>query len=204
MLTRDKFIVHIVDDDDSTRAALVRIVKAAGFEVQSFSSAGAYLAARPDDRPFCLLLDLEMPEVDGLALQQALLWNKRTNPIIFMSAYADVSRAVHAIKAGAVEFLTKPIATDLLLSTLDKVMHDVGQHLENSPAVSVPLTERERQVLHYILNGYINKTIADKLGLSERTIKLCRAELMTKLGASSMAELIKRGTALTKNTAGII
>lgn len=197
MLTREQFVIHIIDDDDSMRTALARVLRSAGFEAKSHPSAGAYLVAEPDDRPYCLLLDLEMPDADGLALQQALLRSQAAPPIIFMSAYSDVPRTVRAIKAGAFEFLTKPIATELLLATLDSVMLVSQQRRKIIPHVL--LTDREQTVLGAILDGRLNKQIAAELRLSERTIKSCRAGLMAKLGASSLAELIQKGEPLIRH-----
>jgi len=182
-------IVNIVDDDGSTRGALARLLTAAGFTVRSYASAGAFLTADPDPRPACLLLDLEMPGVDGLALQQTLRRIGGTMPTLFMSGYCDIPRTVTAIKNGAVEFLVKPIESAELLNALDNAFAQA----DPGP---VPLNDREQAVLRGIVAGRLNKEIAAELGLSERTIKSCRADLMHKLGARSLADLLRRGMAI--------
>lgn len=185
MSARSDCTVHIVDDDDSSRAALARLLKVTGFPVRTFASAEAFMLAEPDPGPRCLLLDLEMPGIDGLALQQALRGDGASVPIVFISAYRDIPRAVRAMKGGAVEFLLKPLDTTALLAALD--------HAAALAAAAVPLSTREETVLRGILAGRLNKQIAADLSLSERTIKLCRSGLMTKLGARSLADLVQRG-----------
>jgi FixJ family two-component response regulator len=200
-------VIHIVDDDDSLRTALSRVLRCAGYAVRGYGSAGEFLVAEPDSRPGCLLLDLEMPGPDGLALQEALHRQQCRLPIVFMSAHRDIPRTVRAIKAGASEFLVKPIATDTLLATLESALATGGAHAASRPRAppgtpfamahtTIALGEREQVVLRGIMGGLLNKQIATELALSERTVKSCRANLMRKLGAQSLADLVQRAAAL--------
>ncbi|WP_087686565.1 response regulator transcription factor [Pandoraea sp. PE-S2R-1] len=191
-----ELVVHIVDDDASMRAALARLLFASGFDTKEYASAGDFLVSDPDDRPGCMLIDLELGGPSGLDLQRALLRQASTLPVVLMSGYGDVARSVEAMKAGAVDFLIKPFGRDVLVGAV-KTAFSHGQKItavapatcaaENDPALS----GRERAVLQGIAKGLRNKQIAAELGLCERTIKTCRAELMRKFGASSLAELLQ-------------
>ncbi len=184
------------------RIALTRLLAAAGYVVKSYASAGEFLVAEPDVRPGCLLVDLELDGPGGLELQQALLRQQSTMPVIFMSAYRDVPSTVLAIKAGATDFLLKPLESQTLLSALDRALAGRAISTENDPPQeTIHLSEREQLVLCNIVAGRLNKQIAAELGLSERTIKSCRAEVMRKLGARSFAELVRRGEPLVRHQA---
>ena len=195
-------VVHVVDDDDSLRRALTRVLVKSGYAVQSYASVGDFLVAEPDGRPGCLLLDLEMPGPSGLDLQLALRRRGSTLPIVFMSAYGDIPRTVRAIKGGASDFLVKPIEAQTLLAAIESALA-VDITLLEREAQGEPLAEtlngRERIVLRGIVAGRLNKQIGHDLGLSERTIKTCRAELMRKLGARSLVELVRVGSPLLPN-----
>jgi FixJ family two-component response regulator len=187
-------LIHIVDDDDSMRRALSRVLQAAGYAVKGYATAGDFLVAEADEGPGCMLLDLEMPGPSGLELQRALRRRGSRMPIVFMSAYADVPRTVRAIKDGASDFLVKPIEAQTLLAAVESALAvDAGPQdpAPREPAVDVALGERETVVLRGIVAGRLNKQIGAELALSERTIKTCRAELMRKLGARSLAELVR-------------
>ena len=187
-------VVHIIDDDESMRIALGRLLEAAGYAVQRHASAGDYLLSDPDPRQACLLLDIQMPGPSGLELQAALRRRGSVVPIVFLSAHGDIPSSVRAIKAGASDFLCKPVERQALLAAIETALA-VGPvlHAEGLPpdAPTVALDPRERTVLLGIVDGRLNKQIADDLQLSERTIKTCRAELMRKLGARSLVELVR-------------
>jgi FixJ family two-component response regulator len=193
-------VIHIVDDDESMRVALTRLLSHAGYAVRSYNSAGDFLVAEPALLPGCLLLDMELPGPGGLELQHAMQRQGNAMPIVFMSAYSDIPRTVLAIKAGASDFLTKPIQSQTLLAALESAL--AARAVPSRPAElrarhAVTLSEREHVVLRGIVAGRLNKQIAAELALSERTIKSCRADLMHKLGAHSLAELIRLAEPVT-------
>lgn len=193
MIEHRQAVIHVVDDDAAMRAALKRLLHTAGYDVRDYASAGEYLVSEPDARAGCLLLDLELGGPSGLELQQALLRHARALPVVFMSAYSDVPQTVKAMKAGAVDFLVKPFERRALFDALDAAL---GAAAKQAPPTaeppSVDLGDREQAVLRGILAGLRNKQIAAQLGLSERTIKSCRAGLMHKFEATSLAELLRR------------
>lgn len=197
-------VIHVVDDDESMRVALTRLLEGSGYAVSTYASAGDFLVAEPDERPGCMLLDLEMPGPSGLDLQQALRRRGDAMPIIFISAYGDIPRSVRAIKGGASDFLVKPLESQALLAAVEsalalpaaQVHHVREQPLAEAP--HEPLNERELTVLRGILAGRLNKQLAADLDLSERTIKSARATLMHKLGAGSLADLVRLGSPLVE------
>lgn len=188
-------LIHVVDDDDSLRTALLRLLDAAGFEARGYASTGDFLLQPPPDRPGCVLLDVRMPGPSGLDLQAALRRQASALPVIFLTGYADVAASVQAMKAGAVDFLTKPVEREALFEALQRALaRDAAQRAaraeaERLRAAFAALTPRERAVFDRIVAGQLNKQIADQLGIAERTVKMQRAQLMAKLGASSAAEL---------------
>ncbi|QSN60791.1 response regulator transcription factor [Caballeronia sp. M1242] len=201
MIDHAKAVVHIVDDDESMRTALSRLLKNAGYSVQAYASAGDFLVAETNSLPGCLLLDLELPGPSGLELQHALQRREHPIPIVFISAYRDIPKTVLAIKAGASDFLLKPIDSQALLAAIESALAATDRTAVEhaSPLTSkVELSEREHFVLCGIIAGKLNKQIAAELYLGERTIKSCRAELMRKFEAHSLAELIRRAEPLTR------
>ena len=188
-------MIHVVDDDESLRTALLRLLGAAGFEARGYASTGDFLLQPPPDRPGCLLLDVRMPGPSGLDLQTVLQRQNNPLPVVFLTGYADVAASVRAMKAGAVDFLTKPVEREALFEALQRALaHDAAQRAaraeaERLRAAFAALTPRERAVFDNIVAGQLNKQIADALGIAERTVKLQRAQLMAKLGVGSAAEL---------------
>jgi FixJ family two-component response regulator len=188
-------LIHVIDDDESLRAALLRLLAAAGFEAHGYASAGDFLLHPPADGPGCVLLDVRMPGPSGLELQEAMHDQGIDLPIIFMTGHADVSSSVRAMKAGAVDFLEKPVQRDTLLEALARALtrdlEDRARHQRSSELLGrfALLTSRERDIFDRIVAGKANKVIADELAISERTVKVHRAQLMVKLGADSAAAL---------------
>lgn len=189
--------VHIVDDDESFRTAIKRRLKKAGYEVATYHSAQQFLACLPDENDRgCILLDVRIPELSGPELQEKLGKLGSTLPIVFLSGYADVSTTVKTIKAGAEDFLTKPVSSEQLLGAIEKAMthqeaaRGLKQKLDVLRAQLGTLTPRERQVFDRVVQGKINKQIAQQLGATERTIKAHRHRVMEKMRVQSLAELV--------------
>jgi len=189
--------VFIVDDDPNVCRAVGRLVRGAGYEVREFNSARDFLVAHESEPPGCLLLDLSMPEVDGLQLQQSLVAAGCHRPIVFFSAKGDVHNTVRAMKAGAVNFLTKPVDRDELIGALteafaiDAAGRAKWETRHTIAGRMATLTPRERQVLEKVVAGRLNKQIAAELGTVEKTIKVHRSRVMQKLHASSLIQLIE-------------
>lgn len=191
--------VHLIDDDASLRVALGRLLSAAGYEVRSYAAAGDYLVPDPDDEPGCLLLDLLLPGTSGLELQAALRRHPAyERPIVFLSGAADVPASVQAMRAGAREFLTKPVDGDTLLAAIkDAVEYDSALRAQRKRVRLAreqieSLSERERTVLDGVVSGKLNKQIATDLGVCERTVKGDRASIMRRLGVRTLLDLLKR------------
>ena len=188
-------LIHVVDDDASMRAALVRLLIEVGFEARGYASTGEFLLQPLPDRPGCLLLDVRMPGPSGLELQAALQERHIMLPIVFLTGHATVATSVTAMKAGAVDFLTKPVRRDTLLEAIGRALaRDAKLRTELEAAARLralfaSLTPRQRNVFDLIVAGKLNKQIAGELGIAERTVKLARAQVMAKLGAGSAAEL---------------
>ena len=188
-------LIHVIDDDESLRPALLRLLAAAGFEARGYGSAGDFLLHPPSDRPGCVLLDVRMPGPSGLELQEAMHDHGIDLPIVFLTGHADVPSSVRAMKAGAVDFLEKPVDRDALMGALARAMtRDLHARTQRGHSNELRrrfglLTSRERDVFDRVVAGTANKVIADELGISERTVKVHRAQLMAKLGVGSTAEL---------------
>jgi FixJ family two-component response regulator len=189
-------IIHVVDDDESFQTAIARLLRAAGYDVRIYANVGNFLLARLDEAPGCILLDVRMPGFNGLDLQEALAMRTDTLPIIFLSGYGDVPSTVRAMKAGAIDFLTKPVQRQPLLDAIQNALaHDAGERvhkeqLKNWRACYGTLTTREVEVFERVIVGKMNKEIAGELSAAERTIKAHRAQVMKKMQAASLAELV--------------
>jgi FixJ family two-component response regulator len=188
-------IIHVVDDDASLRAAMMELLDAAGFRVREYASTGEFLLKPPADEPGCLLLDVRLPGPSGLDLQGGMQRHGISLPVIFLTGYADVPTSVRAMKAGAVDFLEKPVIRDVLLEAIRRALdYDAKQRAAREDArrrntLLEHLTTREREVFDRIVDGKLNKQIAEELGVSLRTVKAYRAQLMIKLSVNSAAEL---------------
>jgi FixJ family two-component response regulator len=188
-------LIHVVDDDEPVRTALLRLLSASGFEAQGYGSAAAFLMTSPPDRPGCVLLDLRMPGPSGLDLQATLRERSMTLPVIFLTGHADVASSVRAMKTGAVDFLTKPIDSETLFEAIRRALTlDASERASRVEATRMrahfaSLTPREREVFELVVAGRLNKQIAGQLGIAERTVKADRAQVLAKLGVSSAAAL---------------
>jgi FixJ family two-component response regulator len=194
---KDSPLIHVVDDDASLRAATIELLNAAGFRTRDYASTGEFLLEPPADEPGCLLLDVRLPGPSGLDLQSAMRRHGIYLPVIFLTGYADVPTSVRAMKAGAVDFLEKPVSRHTLLEAIRRALdNDARQRAAREDARRRSerfelLTAREREIFERIVQGKLNKQIADELGVGLRTVKAYRAQLMTKLGVRSAAELGK-------------
>ena len=189
--------VHVVDDDRPFRTAIGRVLAAAGHEPRLYASAPEYLAVEHTQSPACVLLDLRMPGATGLDLQRALEKRVDGHPIIFLSGHGDIPSTVRAMQDGALDFLTKPVATPTLLASvqralqLDVDLHFKGEHFADVKQRYDSLTPRERQVMSGVVAGRLNKQICWSLHAAERTIKTHRSRVMAKMKVRSVAELVR-------------
>jgi two-component system response regulator FixJ len=186
-------VIHIVDDDAAVRRSLQRLLSAAGLETVTYDSALALLAAMPLPPGGCLLLDIKMPEMDGLELQARLKRLDFHLPVIVMTGHGDVQTAVRAMKAGAVDFIEKPFDEEPLFTAIDAALEPERGDPEIAEAARriAELTPRERQVLEALVDGHSNKVIAVSLGLSVRTVEVHRAHMLERLGARCLAEAVR-------------
>ena len=196
-------IVFVVDDDVSVRESLELLIRCAGWQPETFVSAQDFLSRPPDEIPSCLLPDIELPGLNGLELQERMAADRSEMPIIFITGHGDIPRTVRAMKAGAVEFLTKPFADDVLLHAIRRAINRSGEALVQAAELRrlreryVSLTRREREVMKRVVAGLPNKEVAAELGRSEITIKAHRGKVMQKMQAGSLADLIKMAARLS-------
>ena len=204
---RHRATVFLVDDDPSVCKALTRLLRSAGMEVASYSSATDFLASEHPDHPACLLLDIEMPGLSGLELQEELNRRNLEPAIVFMTGHGTVPRSVRAMKMGAVDFLQKPFDDEDLLAAIRQAI-DTDSRRQQARAELVvlrerqaTLTAREREVFELVVTGLLNKQIASRLGTSEKTIKVHRGRVMRKMQADSVADLVRMSERLSASTA---
>ena len=190
-------LVSVVDDDPSVRRSLARLVKGAGYRVEAFASAHEFLTRPPEEGPACLVLDVRMPGLTGLDLQETLSIAAHWTSIIFITGYRDVRASVKAMKAGAVDFLTKPVDDQELLGAIERAVARAGAaRLEEDRITEIrarikTLTPREAEVFALVVTGMLNKQIAFDLGVSEKMVKVHRGRVMEKVRAGSLAELVR-------------
>jgi len=196
-MTEPQSIVFVVDDEASIRKALDSLIRSVGLTVQLFSSAQEFLQAKRPDVPSCLILDVRLPGISGLDFQRKLAESKIFIPIVFITGHGDIPMSVRAMKAGAVEFLTKPWYEQDLLDAIHVALERDAARLQQEAELAKLrerlewLTPREREVLPLVVFGLLNKQIAAKLGTSETTVRVHRGQLMRKMGADSLPELVR-------------
>lgn len=202
VMTEGDEIVFVVDDDTPLRESLTNLLRSVGFRVAGFASAQEFLRSPRPDVPSCLVLDVRLPGLSGLELQQRLAEVDLAMPIIFITGHGDIPMAVHAMKTGAVEFFTKPFRDQALLDAVqqalarDRTAREQWAQREALHHQYRALTPRERDVLALVVTGLLNKQIAAELGISEACVKLYRQRAMTKMGAGSLAELVRMASRL--------
>jgi FixJ family two-component response regulator len=198
----DQPIVFVVDDDPSMRRALTNLFESVDLRVEAFGSAQEILQSKPPEVPSCLVLDIRLPGLSGLDLQTDLAKANIHTPIIFITGHGDIPMTVRAMKSGAVDFLTKPVRDQDMLDAVraaierDRKRRDVEKTVSNVRSRFESLTPRERDVLSLVASGLMNKQVAAELGLAEITIKIYRGQIMRKMGAKSLADLVRMTEAL--------
>ena len=190
-------IVYVVDDDPSVRTALERLLRSSGYEIKAFASALEFMDHNPSHVPGCLVLDIQMPKLSGLELQDRLAEKEIFLPIIFITAHGTVPDSVRALKAGAMDFLEKPFKENELLETVSKGIQKHHILMKQKKRMKIltdrlhKLTPREHEVFKLVVSGMLNKQVAWDLGISEKTVKVHRAQVMQKMKAESFADLVR-------------
>lgn len=201
------FTTYIVDDDPSILKALERLLRGAGYDVKTFVTPDRFLSEHDPTLPGCAIVDVSMPDLDGFALQQKLMQDDVQRPIIFLTGFGSIPMSVQAMRAGAIDFLTKPVQRDALLAAVTRA-RDREIDLRRARAINErldeklkTLTPRERQVLTHVVKGRLNKQIAADLGTVEKTIKVHRARMMQKMGVRTVADLVRMVERVNADTA---
>jgi FixJ family two-component response regulator len=190
-------LILIVDDDKSIRQSLHNLLSSVGYQIQAFSTAQSFLAANIPNTPVCLILDIQMPDINGLDVAEKLSLNNVMIPVIFLTGYGSIPLSVEAMKLGAHEFLTKPVNTDNLLNAVDKALRWDQKNIQLRTELSdfttryQSLTPREKNVLEFIISGLLIKQIASELHVSEITIKVHKQKIMQKMLTKSLPELVR-------------
>ena len=196
-MTEDDAVVYVIDDDDSIREALSGLLRSVGLKMAGFGSPREFMAYKRDDTPNCLVLDVRLPGASGLEFQCELLTASDQIPIIFITGHGDIPMSVRAMKAGAVEFLTKPFRDQDLIDAIQNALASDRGRREQERSIAdlrerlASLTERERQVMAILVQGQLNKQIGAALGTTESTVKAHRAQIMRKMHAATLADLIR-------------
>jgi len=201
--------VFVVDDDVLVREALDGLMRVAGWEARTFASAQEFLGCPPASGPSCLVLDVSLPDLNGLDLQALIASDRANMPIIFITGYGDIPMTVRAMKAGAAEFLTKPFSDEVLLNAVGAAIERSRAAIGEQAAVQAlrdryaSLSRRERQAMALVVSGLLNKQVAFELGISEITVKSHRRRVMEKMQARSFAELVRMSAALGAQRSGL-
>jgi FixJ family two-component response regulator len=190
-------LVFAIDDDPSVRKGLARLLRSAGYEHEIFESAGDFLAYPPHSGPSCVIVDVQMPGINGMDLQETLIQHRREEQLVFITGHGDISMCAQAMKAGAADFLPKPFRDDELLECVERALIRSAEQRRRSADKNKTqqlldsLTPREFEVLQLVITGMLNKQIAGELGTAEKTVKVHRGRMMQKLGVTSVAELVR-------------
>jgi FixJ family two-component response regulator len=206
-MVEERAVVFVIDDDPSMRSALEDLVSTVDLEVRAFASPQEFLQSKPRDAPGCLVLDIRLPGMSGLTFQQELTKEGLGLPVIFITGHGDIPMSVRAMKAGAVEFLTKPFHDQDLLDAIHSAIERDRKRRREAVRVAelrerfATLSERERQIMTLVVIGRANKQIAAELGLSEMTVKVHRGQVMRKMQAGSLPELVRMADRLCASTA---
>ncbi len=195
-------IVYVLDDEPELVKALLRLLRAKRYDARGFTSVGDFLQACHPEEIACLVLDVAMPELDGLELQRRLTHHGILIPIVFLTGHGDIPMSVRAIRAGAIDFLTKPVDAAALINSVNAALHQAVTRRHEIVDTALfaarfaTLTPREREVMEHVVAGKLNKQIADDLGTGEQNIKLHRMHVMRKMGVESLAELVRAAAKL--------
>jgi len=206
-MTTSRSLVSVVDDDESVRESLPDLLREFGFAARAFASAEEFLSCPRVFAPSCLVLDVTLPDLNGLELQKRVAADRADMPIIFITGYGDVPMTVQAMKAGAMEFLTKPFRNDALLSAIEEALRRSHNALDHEAEMQLlrgryaSLSVREREVMELVVSGLLNKHIGGKLGISEITVKAHRGKVMRKMQADSLADLVNMAARLRVSSA---
>jgi FixJ family two-component response regulator len=196
-MTIPNSLVFVIDDDVSVRKGLTRLLRSAGYKSEIFESASDFLARPLHSGPSCVIVDVEMPGINGMDLQEALIQGRREEQLVFITGHGDIPMCAQAMKAGAVDFLPKPFRDDKLLQCVERALIRSAEQRRRSAEKSNArhlldlLTQREFEVMQLVITGVLNKQIAGELGTAEKTVKVHRGRVMQKLGVTSVAELVK-------------
>jgi FixJ family two-component response regulator len=196
-MTPPKNLVFLIDDDASVRKGATRLLRSAGYKSEMFASASDFLARTPHPGPSCVIVDVRMPGLSGIDLQEVLLQRRREEQLVFITGYGDIGMCAQAMKAGAVDFLPKPFGDDELLQCVERALlrsaEQRGRRAERDAARRLLdlLTPREFEVMQLVITGMLNKQIAAELGTAEKTVKVHRGRVMQKLRVTSVAELVR-------------
>jgi len=196
-MTSARALVFVIDDDESVRKGLKRLLQSADYDTELFSSASEFLARQSHPGPACVIVDIKMPGVNGIDFQKTLIQRRREEQLVFISGYGDIPMCAQVMKAGAVDFLPKPVKSRELLKCIEEALDRSAEQrrraVERNAARRLLdlLTPREFEVMQFVITGRLNKQVADKLGMAEKTVKVHRGRVMQKLGVTSVAELVR-------------
>ncbi|HKR82659.1 MAG TPA: response regulator [Terriglobales bacterium] len=196
-MTQSDALVFVIDDDRSLRQGVVRWLESVGYESEAFESAADFLARLPHDGPCCAIVDVQMPDMDGVALQETLIKRRREEQLIFLTGHGNVPMCARVMKAGAVDFLQKPFTSDELSTVVERALARSAEQRRRQAGKNEAkqlldlLTPREFEVMQLLLTGMLNKQVAAELGTAERTIKAHRGRVMRKLGITSLPDLVR-------------
>ena len=196
-MTSSTPFVFVIDDDESVRRGLKRFLRSAKYESEVFKSASDFLARPPHPGPVCVIVDVQMPGINGIDFQQALIQRRREEQLVFITGYGDIPMCAQVMKAGAVDFLPKPFKSQELLKCIEDALHRSAEQRRRAAERNEArrlldlLTPREFEVMHLVIRGMLNKQVGGELGVAEKTVKVHRGRLMHKLGVTSVAELVQ-------------